>query len=122
MWQRLLVKDFNRVPARRFYTDGAGSGEEFREKHLKPAIEALEGDQTLTVILDDDVEMLGSSFLVEGFAGLVRYGYCTREEFQEKIVLKWSDPDFEFFARRIKEYVQRADFDSAEYIPSNSKS
>ncbi|WP_141226321.1 DUF4325 domain-containing protein [Photobacterium sanguinicancri] len=67
--------DFSLTPAGRFYSDGSGSGEEFREECLRVKLLALNNNEKLTIILDDGVDGYGSSFLVEGFAGMVKYGY-----------------------------------------------
>ena len=66
-----IARDFSRVPAGRYLSDGEVSGENFREKILRPLL-AGEGE----VIIDlDNTEGYGSSFLEEAFGGLVRIGF-----------------------------------------------
>lgn len=76
-----VAKDFSDVPAGRFNSDGPFSGEAFREKHLRPA---LEKGGTVTIDLDGS-EGYGSSFLEEAFGGLVRKGYFTKEELHSRL-------------------------------------
>ena len=113
-----IGKEFSKDPAGRYYTDGDGSGEEFREKFLLPHLRTLEKNEILEIILDDEVEGYGSSFLVEGFAGIVKFGYFQGSELLEKIELKFSDPDFEFYKEKIIQYINEAQFNSKKYSPS----
>lgn len=110
-----IGRDFSPDPAGRYYTDGPGSGEEFREDVLKPRLENLNKGEKLVIILDDGVEGYGSSFLVEGFAGLVKYGYMQAEDLLRVLDIRFTNPDFEFYANKIKEYVREARFASQEY-------
>lgn len=68
----IVYKDFSPYPAGRFYSDGNGSGQEFREKHLMPLLKL--GREKLRIDLDG-TEGYGSSFLEEAFGGLVRVGF-----------------------------------------------
>lgn len=114
-----IGKDFSLDPSGRFYTDGKGSnGEEFREDCLKGLIESLEPGEKLQIILDDGVEGYGSSFLVEGFAGMVKYGYITSKELLNKIDIDFTDEDFELYKNKIIEYISEAKFDSQVYKPT----
>ncbi|MGX7654692.1 STAS-like domain-containing protein [Shewanella putrefaciens] len=64
------VSDFSKYPGPRFERLGPNSGEEFRVKVLKPAV-----DNSEEVIVNlDNVFGYGSSFLEEAFGGLVRSG------------------------------------------------
>lgn len=110
-----IGKHFNSHPIGRYYSDGAGSGEEFREDYLLPKLSALNEGDTLKVIIDDDVDGYGSSFLVEAFAGCVIYGYYTAEELLSKIEIIFHDEEFEFFANRIHKYIQDAKYNSESY-------
>lgn len=115
-----IGKDFSIDPSGRYRTDGDASGEAFREDCLKPAISALGPNEKLEIVLDDGVEGYGSSFLSEGFAGMVRYGHITSDELLQKLEFTFSDPDFEFYANRIREYISFAAFKSREYIPEHN--
>jgi STAS-like domain of unknown function (DUF4325) len=66
-----IARDFSRSPAGRYESDGPYSGEAFRERWLRPA---LDGSDEVRVELDGALGF-GSSFLEEAFGGLVRiYG------------------------------------------------
>lgn len=116
-----IGQDFHNNPSGRFYADGPGSGEEFREEHLKPSLFQVADGQKLTVILDDEVEGYGSSFLTEGFAGIVKFGYMRKEDFLNKIDLAYTDEDFEFYKNKIIQYIKEAKFGSEQYIPTMGK-
>ena len=113
---------FSDEPSGRYYSDtNKRSGEAFREDHLKGLIEKLKPNEKVTFILDDDVDTYGSSFLTEGFAGMVKYGYITAPELLNKIDFKYSDPDYEFYAKRARKYIKEAKFNSQEYIPTERR-
>lgn len=110
--------EFSANPSGRYYSDKSPSGEQFREEMLRPRIAALAPDEKLEIILDDGVEGYGSSFLVEGFAGMVRYGYMRNQELLSAIEIKFTDPDFEFYKKKIIEYIREATFNAEEYTPT----
>lgn len=114
-----IGKDFSLDPSGRFYTDDEdSSGEDFRENHLKGLIESLEPGEKLKIILDDGVEGYGSSFLVEGFAGMVKYGYITSKDLLGKLDICYTDEDFELYKNKIIEYVTMAIYKSKVYVPT----
>ncbi|OQW68674.1 MAG: DUF4325 domain-containing protein [Proteobacteria bacterium ST_bin12] len=116
-----IGKDFSADPIGRFrYPDGNRSGEVFREDFLKPALNSLKTHEKLEIIIDDQVESYGSSFLSEGFAGLVKYGFMTSQDFHNKIEIKYVNDDFEFYKKKIIEYVNSANYNSKPYIPTKS--
>ncbi|PHR52029.1 DUF4325 domain-containing protein [Cycloclasticus sp.] len=111
-----IGQDFSKDPAGRFRADGEGNnGEEFREDHLKPRIDSLAEDEKLIIIIDDGIEGYGSSFLVEGFAGLVKFGYITAEDLLGKIEIRYENEEFEFYENKIIEYIKQAKFNSKHY-------
>jgi len=112
-----IGQDFSPDPCGRYRTDGKGSGEEFREDCLKPVIGSLESNEKLQIIIDDGVEGYGSSFLVEGFAGMVKHGYISSQELLKKIEILYTDEDFEFYKNKIVEYILQAKFNSQVYKP-----
>lgn len=116
-----IGKDFSPDPSGRYKSDGDGSGEAFREDCLLPAIKKLSAGEKLQIIIDDGVEGYGSSFLVEGFAGVVKYGYIQKKDLLDKIEIICSDEDFEFYKKKIIDYINQAKFDSQEYIPGSNK-
>lgn len=114
-----IGQDFSLDPLGRFYSDGDGSGEAFREDVLKPCLLNLKEGEKVEIILDDGVESYGSSFLVEGFAGLVKYGYFRSDELLDKLTFRFSDEDFAFYRDKILSYIKAAKFESKKYIPTN---
>jgi hypothetical protein len=101
--------DFSHDPSGRFYKDGNASGEKFREELLKPKfLEALRSKSPLIIILDDDVETYGSSFLSEGFGGMVKKGYAQPEDLLNTLQFSYSDPDYKFYENRIREYIRHS--------------
>lgn len=52
--------------------------------------------------------------MVEAFAGVVKVGYMKSEELLNKLVIKYSDDDFAFFEKKIKEYIREASYDSTQ--------
>lgn len=113
-----IGRDFSLDPSGRFYTDGEGSGEEFREDCLKKLVTSLESGEKLQIVIDDGVEAYGSSFLVEGFAGMVKYGYITSQKLLDKIEILFTDEDFEFYGNKIKTYISQAKYNSQVYKPT----
>ena len=69
----LNVAEFTRLPGPRYRNKGPGSGEEFREEHLRPAFErARKTDDRIVVQLDGVKYGYPTSFLEEAFGGLAR--------------------------------------------------
>lgn len=116
-----IGKEFSPDPSGRYRTDGLSSGEAFREDFLKNRVLALQAGERLVVILDDGVEGYGSSFLTEGFAGMVKYGYIVGRVLLEKLDFQFSDPDFEFYKNKIVEYIGKAKYKSKVYEPTKSE-
>lgn len=67
-----IARDYTKTPGGRYISEGAYSGEDFREKILKKkVIEALSKQVEVTVILDGGFGY-APSFLEESFGGLMR--------------------------------------------------
>lgn len=113
-----IGKEFSPDPAGRFREDGNSSGEAFREDLLKAAVLGLGSGEKLTIIIDDNVEGYGSSFLSEGFAGMVKYGYITSNALLSKIDIVFTNTDFEFYKNKIYQYIKEANYNSEEYNPN----
>ncbi|MFN4310518.1 MAG: STAS-like domain-containing protein [Ferrovibrio sp.] len=77
-----IARDFHDAPAGRYLSDGPYSGELFRNKHLVPALRAGE-----VVVVLDETEGYGSSFLEEAFGGLVRKEGFANDELRAKLKL-----------------------------------
>lgn len=68
----IIAKQYTKKPGGRFRTEGAYSGEDFRETMLKKEYEnSKKNNEDLVVDLDGGYGY-GSSFLEEAFGGLVR--------------------------------------------------
>lgn len=114
----VIGEEFSPDPSGRYYTDGEASGERFREEYLKKKIESLNEGEKLEIVIDGKVEGYGSSFLVEGFAGMVKHGYITSSDLLNKIEITYEDEEFSFFKDKIERYIKEAVFNSQEYIRS----
>ena len=113
-----IGNQFSDDPAGRYYTDGDGNGEEFREEVLKPIFST---GKNITINIDNNVEGYGSSFLVEAFGGLIKHGYFKKEYIQERLKITYDNSDFKFYAKKIDQYINEAVYDSMEYIPTKEK-
>ncbi|MCG7586492.1 STAS-like domain-containing protein [Photobacterium sp. OFAV2-7] len=112
-----IGKQFSDDPSGRFYSDTKKrSGEEFREVHFRSLLAELKNNEKIIFILDDGVEGYGSSFLTEGFAGIVTYGYMQASALKDKIDFKYDDDDFSFYKEKIIQYIDEAEFGSEKYI------
>lgn len=93
-----IQHDFSRYPAGRYMTDGPYSGEEFREKHLIPAL----SESGKVIVEFDGARGYGSSFLEEAFGGLVRAGFSAKDIF-DRIDFRSSDKSL---IEEIRMYVE----------------
>ena len=100
-----VATDFYRRPAGRFKSDGRYSGETFREDFLLPKLQQLADNDKLIVDFTD-VSMSGSSFLEEAFGGLVRKGYFTVEQLEEKLEIRAESR--KVILEKIREYIESA--------------
>ncbi|MBB1317500.1 STAS-like domain-containing protein [Shewanella sp. SR43-4] len=102
---------FSDTPAGRYFDDGDYTGEHFRENVLKDLVNNLQENEKLIITIDD-VEGFGSSFLDEAFGGMVGKGYIEPDEFLDLLVIDYEDSEdvssFAFFAKKIKEYISKA--------------
>ena len=111
-----IGKDFSMDPSGRFYSDNSGaSGEQFREEILMPLLRKLGKREKVLIILDDGPESYGSSFLTEAFAGVVKYGYMEAQPLLDALEFLYTDSDYEFFVKKIADYIREAKFASKQY-------
>lgn len=115
MFKLLIGINFSDDPSGRYYTDGDGSGEEFREEVLRPLLSIHD---KILIDIDTNVQGYGSSFLVEAFGGLIKHGYFTNEVVLDKIEIIFSLKDFEFYEKKIHQYIVDARYNSEVYISS----
>ena len=99
-----IGRDFSQTPVGRFPSDGPFSGELFREKFLKPA---LDGNKELTVKIDD-IEGCGSSFLHEAFGGLVTKGYFTANQLHKQLTIEGVGTIAQLYRDLIWKYIDEA--------------
>lgn len=104
-----IGKDYSINPSGRFPSDGPNSGERFREEYLLPALASLQEGEKLRVVLDDGVKGYGSSFLSEGFGGVVRDKHFRASELLSMLEFFYENNDFEFFQNRITAYILEMD-------------
>ncbi len=118
-----IGKQFNDEPASRYFTDTRErSAEVFRERVLKPLLVTHYTNTPIVFILDDDVEGYGSSFLTESFAGLVKYGYIRANELQPRFKLAFSNPMFQFYASRVRSFIDESKYQHEKYEQSEKSS
>lgn len=96
-----IGKQFSRFPAGRYIADGPGSGEQFREQILIPA---LRSSGVVEIELDDALGY-GSSFLEEAFGGVVRSGSFGAKDLHAKLCLLSEDDSL---VREVWEYIDEA--------------
>lgn len=99
-----IAKDFSKYPSGRLERDGLYSGEEFRKKHLIPA---LKNNDKVIVVLDG-VTGYPLSFTIEAFGGLVRTNHFDKEEILSKLDIKYTSQVYESYALDIKEAIRAA--------------
>lgn len=104
-----VAKDFTRFPAGRLMEHGPFTGEEFRVKHLVPALNSYD---SVTVDFDGTLGF-GSSFLEEAFGGLIRNEGFSVEELRKKLRFKGGLPSD---VNRCWDYIE-----SAGKVKSKSK-
>jgi hypothetical protein len=105
-----LANDFSQFPGGRFRSDGPFSGEVFRDDVLLPLLrKALASNQTLTLVLDG-VAGLPSSFLEEGFGGILRKApEISARELLITLKFEFKNPLFQRYVTMISDYVTRAE-------------
>ena len=97
-----IATDFSGTPGARYRSDGAFSGQEFREILLEPLFDMPQIEK-VTIILDG-VEGYATSFLEEAFGGLARkYGKA-----KCKKVLTFISNEDEILIDEIFEYINNA--------------
>ena len=67
-----IAQDYTKTPGGRFINEGKFSGEDFREKILRPKFEQAKLEKTSLLIKLDGGYGYATSFLEEAFGGLAR--------------------------------------------------
>ena len=98
-----IATDYTKTPGGRFISEGEYSGQDFREKVLKPKfLEALENNDQLTVILDGGYGY-ATSFLEEAFGGLARE--MRNSKIKDIIIISEEEPQL---ISKIQQYITDA--------------
>lgn len=98
-----IASDFTRYPGGRYRKHGEGSGEEFRDDYLRPAIDS-EDEVTVTM---DDTAGYPASFLEEAFGGLIRAGVAI-EILRNKLVIRAVKEEFKSYPEIAWSYINDA--------------
>jgi len=103
-----IPKEFSTIPGPRVRKQGPNSGEDFREKLLKPRfLQAQREDRSLVIRLDGTQYGYPTSFLEEAFGGLARE--MGIEEVQARLVFESTrEPMLE---EEIRHYIRHAEDD-----------
>ena len=72
--RHIKLADFTTTPGPRYRSDGEFSGQQWREDHLAPAVEAASQELCFLEVDLDGVDGFATSFVEEAFGGLVRDG------------------------------------------------
>jgi hypothetical protein len=99
-----IATEYSDTPLGRFPADGDFNGTKFREEFLRPALQS----ESKVIVVIDDVEGYGSSFLEEAFGGLVRKGYFSAHQLMDKLKIDYKDPDFKLYGDLIWRYIKDA--------------
>ncbi len=100
-----IAKEFSKTPGPRFQHEGAHSGEEFRQKLLKPRFDRAEATgEKLLVDLDGGFGY-ATSFLEEAFGGLAR------EYTPDRVlkVLEFKSEDEPYLSSDVVRYIREAE-------------
>ena len=98
-----IATDYTKTPGGRFISEGEYSGQDFREKVLKPKfLQALENNDQLTVILEGGYGY-ATSFLEEAFGGLARE--MRNSKIKDIIIISEEEPQL---ISKIQQYITDA--------------
>jgi hypothetical protein len=101
-----IAQDFTKTPGLRYISESKFSGEDFRERLLKPKfLEAVKDDKHLEIILDG-TQGYATSFLEESFGGLARS--CVKEYSPEDILKRmiFISSEEEYLKAEIEGYIK----------------
>jgi hypothetical protein len=105
-----IANVFSDTPWGRHPEDSDFCGENFREKHLVPALREAGNDK---IVVDlDGVEGLGSSFLDEAFGALVRQGQFSKEQLAGRLEITTTRPEYFMYKELIWQDINTAKFAS----------
>ena len=104
-----IANDFSTTPGARLKSESKYSGEEFRDKLLKPKFEyALKKDEKLLVNLDGGYGY-ATSFLEEAFGGLARYYKNDKNKINKILhIITFKSDDEPSLIEDIRDYIKKA--------------
>lgn len=102
-----IAEEFSKYPGPRYRHDGPHSGEEFRTKLLRPALDAVIATGAVVTVVLDGVAGYGSSFLEEAFGGLIREG-VDPSLVERHLNIVAETPRFQHHRLRAIDYIQDA--------------
>ncbi|MCB1432966.1 MAG: STAS-like domain-containing protein [Alphaproteobacteria bacterium] len=103
-----IARDYFPYPGGRFRRNGAGSGEEFRDDVLAPALHrALSAGQFVVIDLDGVMGYPGS-FLEEAFGGLIRVNGFGKTELERCLRIEATEPHLQIYKEIALEYIDDA--------------
>ena len=105
MKQIRVAEQFSEFPLGRVPEDGPNNGEKFRKVLLVPALQ--NDDQVVDVFLDG-TKGYPSSFLEEGFGGLVRSEGFSVDELTRRLRITAIAPEYQTYVGEIWEYIAQA--------------
>ena len=106
-----IANDFSKFPGPRYREEGDNSGEEFRERILRPRFEAArKTGEKLIIELDGVAFGYPTSFLEESFGGLARD--CGIDTVLDVLVFRSSDE--RLLPKEIERYIRNAEKTSQE--------
>jgi hypothetical protein len=110
----IRVADHARSPGGRYSSDGPSSGEWFREKVLRPALDRAAKTGEMVVVELDGTSGYGSSFLEEAFGGLVRTRAFRRDQLHNLLRVVAKTPLFAPYAILANQFIEQAAHQPAE--------
>jgi hypothetical protein len=104
-----VARDFSETPGGRYRKHGPFSGEEFREKVLRPLmLRAIQENRPLHVRIDGVKRSYQSSFLEEAFAGLIREGIAPADVARLLVIDEAQAPRFAKYVTLARSYLKTA--------------
>jgi len=103
-----IARDFFPHPGGRYRESGRGSGEEFRDDYLAPALEAAIQEGSIVVVDMDGVLGYPSSFLEESFGGLIRERGFSLKQIKSHLKLRTSEPHITIYRDIAEDYLRDA--------------
>ena len=108
----VISEQFTRFPGGRYRKHGSGSGQEFREVFLVPALQN-EGD---VVVKLDGAYGYPASFIEEAFGGLIREG-LTLSALRARLTVMCDDAEYQVYVDQAWAFIE----DAAKHLGANTE-